>query len=59
MTTLRHETSLGVLLLTQRRRPLPVVTGLGFAVEEHERFLAGVAERLAARRPPAERLAAD
>lgn len=34
-----------------RRRPLPVVAGLGFAVEEHERFLAGVVERLAARRP--------
>ncbi|MGF1661251.1 MAG: class I SAM-dependent methyltransferase [Kineosporiaceae bacterium] len=34
-----------------RRRPLPDVLDLGFEIEAHERFLAGVVERLAARRP--------
>ena len=32
-----------------RRRPLPIVLDMGFAVEAHDRFLAGVVERLAAR----------
>jgi ubiquinone/menaquinone biosynthesis C-methylase UbiE len=33
-----------------RRRPLPLVTAMGFAIESHDRFLAGIVERLAARR---------
>jgi len=34
-----------------RRRPLPQVEALGFAVEGHDRFTLGMIERLAARRP--------
>ncbi|MEV0202250.1 class I SAM-dependent methyltransferase [Nonomuraea sp. NPDC050691] len=36
-----------------RRRPLPLVTGMGFAVERHHRFKLGVIERFAARKPAA------
>ncbi|GAA2311520.1 hypothetical protein GCM10010149_72770 [Nonomuraea roseoviolacea subsp. roseoviolacea] len=34
-----------------RRRPLPRVTAMGFAVERHDRFKLGVIERFAARKP--------
>lgn len=35
-----------------RRRPLPLVVAMGFTLEAHDRFLAGIVERLVARRPP-------
>ncbi|MGF1646568.1 MAG: class I SAM-dependent methyltransferase [Kineosporiaceae bacterium] len=38
-----------------RRRQLPLVEAMGFAVEAHDRFLHGVVERVAARRPVAGR----
>jgi ubiquinone/menaquinone biosynthesis C-methylase UbiE len=34
-----------------RRRPLVYVTAMGFTVQRHERFTAGIVERLAARKP--------
>ncbi len=33
------------------RRPLPLVRAMGFTIERHERFLLGVIERFAARKP--------
>jgi ubiquinone/menaquinone biosynthesis C-methylase UbiE len=36
-----------------RRRPLEQVHAAGFRIERHDRFAAGIVERLAARKPPA------
>jgi ubiquinone/menaquinone biosynthesis C-methylase UbiE len=36
-----------------RRRPIRLVQAMDFAIERHERFMLGMIERLAARKPPA------